>query len=116
MTPEELLKEANLLQETIVSNRRYLHSHAETGFDLKNTLAFVKKELIDMGYEPIECGKAGLIALAGGKKEGKVFLIRGDMDALPIKEESDVDFSCQSGTMHACGHDMHTSMMLGAAK
>lgn len=46
------------------------------------------------------------------KKEGKVFLIRGDMDALPIKEESDVDFSCQSGTMHACGHDMHTSMML----
>ena len=59
MKPEELLKEANLLQETIVSNRRYLHSHAETGFDLKNTLAFVKKELIDMGYEPIECGKAG---------------------------------------------------------
>ena len=69
-----------------------------------------------MGYEPIECGKAGLIALAGGKKEGKVFLIRGDMDALPIKEESDVEFSCQSGTMHACGHDMHTSMMLGAAR
>lgn len=116
MKPEELLKEANLLQETIVSNRRYLHSHAETGFDLKNTLAFVKKELIDMGYEPVECGKAGLIALAGGKKEGKVFLIRGDMDALPIKEESDVEFSCQSGKMHACGHDMHTSMMLGAAK
>ena len=116
MKPEELLKEANLLQETIVSNRRYLHSHAETGFDLKNTLAFVKKELIDMGYKPIECGKAGLIALAGGKKEGKVFLIRGDMDALPIKEESDVEFSCQSGKMHACGHDMHTSMMLGAAR
>ena len=69
-----------------------------------------------MGYEPIECGKAGLIALAGGKKEGKVFLIRGDMDALPIKEESDVEFSCQSGKMHACGHDMHTSMMLGAAR
>ncbi len=50
------------------------------------------------------------------KKEGKVFLIRGDMDALPIKEESDVEFSCQSGKMHACGHDMHTSMMLGAAR
>ena len=115
MKPEELLKEANLLQETIVSNRRYLHSHAETGFDLKNTLAFVKKELIDMGYEPIECGKAGLIALAGGKKEGKVFLIRGDMDALPIKEESDVEFSCQSGKMHACGHDAHMASLIGAA-
>lgn len=116
MKPEQLLEEAGKLQDTIVSNRRYLHIHAETGFDLKETKAYVKKELQDMGYEPIECGKAGLVALAGGKKEGKVFLIRGDMDALPIKEEADVDFPCQNGCMHACGHDMHTAMMLGAAR
>ena len=116
MKPEQLLEEAGKLQDTIVSNRRYLHIHAETGFDLKETKAYVKKELQDMGYEPIECGKAGLVALAGGKKEGKVFLIRGDMDALPIKEEADVDFPCQNGRMHACGHDMHTAMMLGAAR
>ena len=116
MTAEQLLKEAAALQETLVSNRRYLHSHAETGFDLKDTVAFVKKELEDMGYEPMECGKAGLVALAGGKKEGKVFLIRGDMDALPIKEEADVDFPSTNGKMHACGHDMHTTMMLGAAR
>lgn len=63
-----------------------------------------------------ECGKAGLVAIAGGKKPGKVFLIRGDMDALPIKEEADVDFPSTNGKMHACGHDMHTTMMLGAAK
>ena len=69
-----------------------------------------------MGYKPIHCGKAGLIAIAGGKKGGKVFLIRGDMDALPIKEETNLDFASNNECMHACGHDMHTAMMLGAAK
>lgn len=116
MKPEVLQEEAQKLHEIIVSNRRYLHTHPETGFDLKETVSYVKKELEDMGYEPIECGKAGLIALAGGKKPGKVFLIRGDMDALPIKEEADVDFASDSGRMHACGHDMHTAMLLGAAR
>ena len=113
---EQLLEEAAGLKETLVFNRRYLHTHAGTGFDLKDTLAFVKKELTDMGYEPKECGKAGLTALAGGKKEGKVFLLRADMDALPIKEEAEVDFASSNGCMHACGHDMHTAMLLGAAK
>lgn len=116
MKPEVLQEEAQKFHETIVSNRRYLHTHPETGFDLKETVSYVKKELEDMGYEPIECGRAGLIAVAGGKKPGKVFLIRGDMDALPIKEEADVDFASDSGRMHACGHDMHTAMLLGAAR
>lgn len=116
MNPEQFRKEAQTLQDTIVENRRYLHTHPETGFDLKETLPYVKQELIKMGYEPKECGKAGLVALAGGKKPGKVFLIRGDMDALPIKEEADVEFSSENGNMHACGHDMHTAMMLGAAR
>ena len=116
MKPEVLQEEAQKLHEIIESNRRYLHTHPETGFDLKETVSYVKKELEDMGYEPIECGKAGLIAVAGGKKPGKVFLIRGDMDALPIKEEADVDFASDSGRMHACGHDMHTAMLLGAAR
>lgn len=116
MILEQLLEEASQLEETLVFNRRYLHSHAETGFDLKDTHAFVKKALVDMGYEPAECGKSGLVALAGGKKDGKVFLIRADMDALPIKEEAQVDFSSTNGCMHACGHDMHTAMMLGAAR
>lgn len=116
MDAKQLWEEAAKLQETLVTDRRYLHAHAETGFDLKDTLAFVKKELLEMGYEPVECGKAGLVALAGGKKPGKVFLIRGDMDALPIQEQADVDFACPNGRMHACGHDMHTTMMLGAAR
>lgn len=116
MTPQALLKEAAALQETLISHRRYLHTHPETGFDLKDTLAFVKKELAGMGYEPAECGKAGLTALAGGKQKGPVFLIRGDMDALPINEEAEVSFPSSNGRMHACGHDFHTSMMLGAAR
>lgn len=116
MKPEQIKKEASELQEIIKTDRRFLHTHAETGFNLHETKAYVKKELESMGYEPQECGKSGLVAIAGGKKEGKVFLIRGDMDALPIKEEADIDFPSTNGCMHACGHDMHTAMMLGAAR
>ena len=116
MTPKQILEEAEHLQAAIISNRRYLHCHAETGFGLKDTLAFVTQALADMGYEPVTCGKAGLVALAGGKKPGKVFLIRADMDALPIKEEAEVEFPSSNGNMHACGHDMHTAMLLGAAR
>ena len=116
MTAEQLKEEAGQLRNTIISDRRYLHTHPGTGFDIEDTVAFVKKELTAMGYEPMECGRAGVVALAGGKKPGKVFLIRGDMDALPVKEEADVDFPSTNGKMHACGHDMHTAMMLGAAR
>lgn len=116
MTEQELLTEALSLKDQITSDRRYLHTHAETGFDLKDTVAYVKQQLTQMGYEPAKCGKAGLTVLAGGRKPGKVFMIRGDMDALPIKEEADVDFQSPTGKMHACGHDMHTAMLLGAAR
>lgn len=116
MTPEQLKTEALQLQSALTDHRRYLHRHAETGFGLSDTLAYVRKELAAMGYTPAECGRAGLTALAGGKKEGKTFLLRADMDALPIREESDVPFASTNGCMHACGHDMHTAMLLGAAK
>ena len=116
MTAEEFLQEALSHEDKLIADRRYLHTHPGTEFDIEDTLAYVKKELIDMGYEPKECGKAGLVALAGGKKPGKVFLLRADMDALPIREEADVDFASTNGKMHACGHDMHTSMLLGAAR
>ena len=113
---EKLLEEAKILKSELIQKRRFLHANPETEFDLTKTLEFVEAELIKMGYEPIHCGKSGLIAIAGGKKQGKTFLIRGDMDALPIKEESGLEFASQNGCMHACGHDMHTTMMLGAAK
>ena len=113
---EKILEEAKNMRHELLEKRRYLHANPETGFNLTKTLEFVKSELINMGYNPIHCGKSGLIAIAGGKKQGKTFLIRGDMDALPIKEESELEFASQNGCMHACGHDMHTTMMLGAAK
>lgn len=113
---ENILIEAKALQAELVAHRRWLHAHAEVAFDLTRTKAYVREQLIQMGYEPVECGKAGLIVLAGGKKAGKTFLLRADMDALPMAEESGVEFASQSGTMHACGHDMHTAMLLGAAK
>lgn len=116
MIAEELLKEAESYKDLLVEDRRYLHTHPGTGFDIKDTVDYVRKQLEEMGYQPTNCGKAGLVALAGGKKPGKVFLIRGDMDALPMKEEAEVDFPSSNGNMHACGHDMHTAMMLGAAR
>lgn len=115
MTKEQILQEASALQEEIKSHRLWLHTHAETGFDLTETKPYVKSALTEMGYTVQECGKAGLVTTVG-KPGGKVLLLRADMDALPIAEEADVDFACQNGRMHACGHDMHTAMLLGAAK
>lgn len=117
MKPEQFMEEANEIKDQLIEWRRHLHQHPETGFDTKETVAYVKNALRDMGYEPKDCGKAGIVALAGGKKPGKVFLLRADMDALPIQEESEVDFASKvPGKMHACGHDTHTAMLLGAAK
>ena len=115
MTKEQILREAKALQEEIKAHRLWLHTHAETGFDLTETKPYVKSTLTEMGYTVQECGKAGLVTTVG-KPGGKVLLLRADMDALPIAEEADVDFACKNGRMHACGHDMHTAMLLGAAK
>ena len=116
MKPEILLSEAESISEIIVNQRRTLHQMPGTEFDIGETLAYVKKELEDMGHAPEQCGRAGLVPLAGGKKPGKVFLLRADMDGLPIREEADLDFASKNGRMHACGHDMHTAMLLGAAR
>ena len=115
MTKEQILREAQALQDEIKAHRLWLHTHAETGFDLTETKPYVKSTLTEMGYTVQECGKAGLVTTVG-KPGGKVLLLRADMDALPIAEEADVDFACKNGRMHACGHDMHTAMLLGAAK
>ncbi|MGM9935833.1 MAG: M20 family metallopeptidase [Candidatus Ornithomonoglobus sp.] len=116
MQGEDLLKEAENYRNQIIKVRRYLHMHPGTGFDISDTVEYVKKELSAIGLEPRQCGRAGVTALIGGRKPGRVFMLRADMDALPIKEESGVDFCSENGKMHACGHDMHTAMLLGAAK
>lgn len=115
MTNTAFVEESKLLQNEIVSHRRWLHAHAETGFSLTETKAYVKNALEEMGYSVTECGKAGLTAVVG-KPGGKVLLLRADMDALPIPEETGLFYASTGGTMHACGHDLHTAMLLGAAK
>ncbi|WP_314064079.1 M20 family metallopeptidase [uncultured Vagococcus sp.] len=111
---ENLLQEAEAFQEEMIENRRQLHRHPEVEFDLKQTVPFVMEKLTEMGYQPERCGRAGVIATIG--KGGKTFLLRGDMDALPIVEDTGLPFSSTNDKMHACGHDMHTTMLLGAAK
>ena len=101
-------------EKEIIKIRRILHEHPEIGFEMKNTKKIVFDELKNMGYSPLFCGKAGIIANTE-KKPGKTFLLRADMDALPIKEKTNLNFSSQNNNMHACGHDMHTAMLLGAA-
>ena len=113
----EILKEAQNLQEELVTYRRHLHENPEVGMELPNTATFVKEKLEEMGYENVKMlAKTGVTAMAGGKQQGKVILLRADMDALPILEETDEPFKSTNGCMHACGHDFHTTMLLGAAK
>lgn len=112
-----LLQEAQKLQPELAEIRHELHRHPELGFDMAFTKPFVKAKLEEMGYEVTEMGKAGLVTTIGGKQPGKTILFRADMDALPIHEEAEVDFKSETeGKMHACGHDMHTAMLLGAAQ
>ena len=115
MVKNQIMQEAKSIQEEILAHRRWLHAHAETGFDLTETKPYVRNALEEMGYSVQECGRAGLLTSIG-KPGGNVFLLRADMDALPIQEETDVEFAGKNGKMHACGHDMHTAMLLGAAK
>ena len=111
-----LLSEAKALQNEIVTDRRYLHRHAELGMDLPMTSAYIIKRLKGMGYKPEVVAGSGVVVLAGGKKPGKVLLLRADIDALPIAEENDLKYKSETGNMHACGHDTHAAMLLGAAK
>ena len=111
------LERANQLIPQLVENRRHFHRHPEVRNELFETVKYVKAQLEDMGYQVQEICQCGLVVLAGGKKPGKCILIRGDMDALPMPEDTGLEFSSENpGAMHACGHDLHMAMLLGAAK
>ena len=102
------------LREEIVANRRYFHTNAEVGLDMPKAKAYVMQKLTEYGLEPKECGY-GVTATVGDG--GKCILLRADMDALPMAEESGLDFACPTGTeAHTCGHDFHAAMLLVAAK
>src|SRR5690606_5767151 len=118
MMKEKINELAVRYKSQIIDFRKHLHTHPELSFKEFETCAFVEKQLRSFGKDQIE-NKAGtgLVALIEGKNLGKkVIAIRADMDALPIKEENAVLYKPQTeGVMHACGHDVHTSSLLGAA-
>ena len=108
-------QEAAALQEQLVQWRRSLHQIPETGIRLPQTMEFIRKQLEEMEisyrvYEEISCIEA---TIGTG---GKCFLLRSDVDALPVTEEADLPFRSANGCMHGCGHDMHGTILLGAAK
>jgi hippurate hydrolase len=80
------------------------------------TSEYVRRQLETLGYSPQSCGESGIVATAGKRGTGKVILLRADMDALPVAEETDLPFRSLNGRAHACGHDLHTAMLLGAAQ
>ena len=106
------------IKDTIIGNRRDIHKHPELSFQEYRTSELVAKQLDSFGLE-VECniGKTGVVGTLQGDLPGKTIAFRADMDALPIQETSDVSYkSVNDGVMHACGHDAHTAMLLGAAE
>lgn len=111
----QLYQQAQALLPQAETDYRTLHQFAEVGFDLPRTVDYVHKRLTQMGYTARPCGKSGITAVIGEQQKGDCLLLRCDMDALPIAEETELSFAAANGHMHACGHDMHTAMLLGAA-
>jgi amidohydrolase len=101
-----------------VAVRRHLHAHPELSFQEYKTAAYVKAQLQQMGLKPLAMADTGLVALIEGRNPGrKTVALRADMDALPITEQNEVSYKSQNpGVMHACGHDVHTSSLLGTAR
>lgn len=116
MDAKELINSAKKLEEHIIADRRAIHKNPEVGACLPKTKEYVKKRLSEMGYEPTEICESGIVAEITGEDTGKCIMLRADMDGLKIKDMTDLDFKSENGAMHACGHDMHTAMLLGAAK
>ena len=105
---------AQALRNELLENRRYFHMNAEVGLHMPKARAYVMKKLEEYGVEPRECGEGVTATLGHG---GRVILLRADMDALPMPEESGLPFACPTGEQaHACGHDFHAAMLLTAAK
>jgi amidohydrolase len=111
-----MIKQAHAISEELIEWRRDFHQHPETGFDVFRTAGIVADELEKMGYTVKRgVGKTGVVAEIG--KGGKLVAIRADMDALPLQELNESEYkSTIENKMHACGHDSHTAMALGAAR
>jgi hippurate hydrolase len=114
----EILESAQKLQPQVVDLRRRIHAEPELGLELPETRAKVVEAISDLDLE-VELSErtSGIVATLRGPRPGRTILLRGDMDALPMPEDTDLPFrSRREGAMHACGHDAHTAMLAGAAR
>src|SRR3954447_6287902 len=115
----DLLADARASQQDLVRLRRALHQDPEIGLELPRTQEKVLAALDGLPLE-VTPGPAGLgsvvAVLRGGRSDGRSVLLRGDMDALPVSEETGLPFASTNGAMHACGHDLHTAALVGAAR
>lgn len=119
MEREEIIRLAEAQRAYVTGARRHIHQHPELSFQEKETAAFVAAELRACGLEPVEGfgGSHGVVATLEGGRPGPTLALRADMDALPVEELNDLPFRSQNpGVMHACGHDAHTAILLGAAR
>src|ERR1700749_2344166 len=118
MIKEQIQELASNIFDGVVANSRHLHSHPELSFHEVETSAYVARKLEDMGLEYHKMADTGLVAMIKvDKPSDRVVALRADMDALPITEANDVPYKSQNvGVMHACGHDAHTSSLLGTAR
>lgn len=114
---EKIKQKAQALADTVVQYRRHLHSHPELSFKEYETSAFIKARLDELGISWKPMAETGVVALIQGEQPSdRVIALRADIDALPITEANEVSYaSTNNGVMHACGHDVHTSSLLGVA-
>lgn len=110
----EILNMSKAIENDIVNDRRIIHQNPEIGSNLQQTTKYVIHRLTEIGYSPKEICSCGVAAAIG--KKGKTILLRADMDALPMQEETCLPFRSQNNYAHTCGHDTHTAMLLGAAR
>ncbi len=116
MNEQDIGMRAQSLQQSMAEDRRWLHRNAECGAHLPRTTAYIMQRLEEMGYAPREICDSGVVATITGRDTGRCILLRADMDALAMTEQTELPFRAENGRMHACGHDMHASMLLGAAR
>lgn len=108
---------AKQMNDKLISVRRTLHKMPETAFEEVKTSQFIQNYLKELGIPFHVVAKTGVVGLIKGANEGKTILLRADIDGLPVTEQSDVEFKSEhEGFMHACGHDVHTTCLLGAAE
>ena len=111
-----LIDEAKEKESYVIEKRRHFHMYPETGYEEEKTSALIEQELVKIGYDIQKTAKTGIIATIDSGKEGRVIALRADIDALNVTEDSDKPYCSKiPGKMHACGHDAHTAMLLGAA-